>query len=89
MALLGGVARLFQDIPAEEKISKRDWLRYCSASLLSGIILATVLHHHYGLSPLLLGVAGLGGFGATQFLGMGVKICLNLSKKIFNDNKKP
>lgn len=83
MALLGGVARLFHDAPdSHTHLHWRDWVRYCSASLLAGIILAAITHHYYGVSPMLFAMSGLGGFGAVQLLAFGTEIVKRVVERI-------
>lgn len=75
VALLGGVARLYHDTRTDEApISRRDWVSYLTTALLAGIIFGGFLHHYQGWSPLLVPIAGLSGFGATQMLGLAVKL---------------
>lgn len=89
LSLLGGVARLLQDSPdSDTPITKRDWLRYCSSSLVAGILLSTLVHYYHGTSPLLLGVAGLGGFGAMQILGLGMELVKMVLKRLAEGVKK-
>lgn len=83
VSLLGGIAKMFHDMPDDhEKITRRDVAKYCSCSALAGIILSLTIYHHQGeLTPLLFAVAGLGGFGSIQLLGLGIEISKKLIVK--------
>lgn len=82
ISILGSVARLFHDNPDQrDTITGRDWIRYLSAGLLAGLILSFVVYWHRGeVDPLLFGIAGLGGFGAIQFLGLGVEFGMEVMR---------
>lgn len=84
LSLLGAVAKLFHDHPDPmEPITGRDVARYGTAGLLAGIILSLLVYWRQGeVDPLLFGVAGLGGFGAVQFLGLGVEIVRSIIRKL-------
>lgn len=89
ISILGGVARMLQDVPGSHvKLTWLDWAKYCSASLLAGIILAAITHHYYGLSPMLLATSGLGGFGSVQLLAFGTELVKKLGEKITGVNVK-
>lgn len=91
MALLGGVARLLHDTEKGEPITRRDWYKYCTVSVVAGVLLATIAHHLHGMSLLLIGMSGLGGFGAAQILGLAIKTLMALSSKrvLGSEDKKP
>ena len=90
VAVLGGVARLFQDKETNDPITKREWVQYLTASVLAGIILSAVVAQKYGVSLLLIGVAGTAGFGSVQLLGLSVRVLTAIIKKIFplSEDKK-
>lgn len=84
VAVLGGVARLLHDSKDKvEDISKRDWVYYCTTSMLAGIIIGSWVVDRYGLSVLLIGFSGAAGFGSVQILGLCVAITMNLIKRLF------
>lgn len=87
LALLGAYARMFHDHPDPQQIiTRRDIVRYGSAGLLAGIVLCLVVYWYQGkVDPLLFAIAGLGGFGAVQFLGLGVDLVKSVIRKLGYD----
>ena len=84
LAMLGGIARLLNDKPdARQKITRRDWARYLTTSLLAGALFAIVAHRTYGLDGLLLFFAGAAGFQSIQVLGFTVEIFRGVTKRFF------
>ena len=84
LAMLGGVARLLNDKPeSTDKITRRDWWRYITTSLLAGALFAIVAMKTYGLDPLLLFFAGAAGFQSIQVLGFTVAIMRGIGKRVF------
>lgn len=75
LAILGGIAKLLHDFPDDGRpITTRDWLRYCTASLLAGAVVA-IFFYESSSSPIrLIGLSGLAGFGAISILGAGVRV---------------
>lgn len=92
VSILGGVGRLLHDKHAKDDdsepqpITGRDWAYYITLALLAGIVIGVVVVWKYGFSILLIGVAGVAGFGSAQLLGLCVQILSNIIKKLSYPN---